>query len=77
VSADYTDLLIPFYQQQRDERPNVLILMTDQQRWDSIKALGAPWMITPHLDRLDWDFYLACGGQEELVHAVRQGRFRT
>jgi arylsulfatase len=33
-------------------RPNIILIMTDQQRADSIGALGAPWMKTPHLDRL-------------------------
>ncbi len=34
------------------ERPNIILIMTDQQRLDSIAALGAPWMQTPNLDRL-------------------------
>jgi len=33
-------------------RPNILILMTDQQRWDSLGAYGAPEACTPNLDRL-------------------------
>jgi arylsulfatase len=33
-------------------RPNIVLIMTDQQRADSIAALGAPWMNTPNLDRL-------------------------
>jgi arylsulfatase len=33
-------------------RPNIILIMTDQQRADTIGALGAPWMKTPHLDRL-------------------------
>jgi arylsulfatase len=33
-------------------RPNIILIMTDQQRADTIGALGAPWMRTPHLDRL-------------------------
>ena len=33
-------------------RPNIILIMTDQQRADTIGALGAPWMNTPHLDRL-------------------------
>ena len=33
-------------------RPNILFITTDQQRADSIGALDAPWMKTPHLDRL-------------------------
>lgn len=34
------------------DRPNIILIMTDQQRADTIGALGAPWMRTPHLDRL-------------------------
>ena len=34
------------------DRPNIILIMTDQQRADTIGALGAPWMQTPHLDRL-------------------------
>lgn len=33
-------------------RPNILIIYTDQQRYDTIRALGADWMHTPNLDRL-------------------------
>lgn len=33
-------------------RPNIILIMTDQQRADTIGALGAPWMRTPNLDRL-------------------------
>ncbi|MES2185037.1 MAG: sulfatase-like hydrolase/transferase [Pseudomonadota bacterium] len=32
--------------------PHIILIMTDQQRIDTIGALGAPWMKTPHLDRL-------------------------
>ncbi|MDP0495665.1 MAG: sulfatase-like hydrolase/transferase [Verrucomicrobiota bacterium JB024] len=32
--------------------PNILILMTDQQRWDSLGIYGAPEANTPNLDRL-------------------------
>ncbi len=32
--------------------PNVLFLMTDQQRFDTIAALGNPHICTPNLDRL-------------------------
>jgi len=36
-----------------EERPpNVLWICTDQQRWDTIRALGNPHVETPHLDRL-------------------------
>ncbi|HET7559772.1 MAG TPA: sulfatase-like hydrolase/transferase [Limnochordia bacterium] len=35
-----------------DARPNIILIMTDQQRFDTIRALGAGHMQTPHLDRL-------------------------
>ena len=34
------------------DRPNIILIMTDQQRADTINATGAPWMRTPNLDRL-------------------------
>ena len=34
------------------DRPNIILIITDQQRYDSINALGASWMKTPHLDRM-------------------------
>ena len=34
------------------DRPNVLLLYTDQQRFDTIRALGNPYIQTPTLDRL-------------------------
>ncbi|MBI3373360.1 MAG: sulfatase-like hydrolase/transferase [Betaproteobacteria bacterium] len=33
-------------------KPNIILIITDQQRADTISALGAPWMHTPTLDRL-------------------------
>ena len=35
-----------------DERPNIILIITDQQRYDTIAALGFPYMDTPNLDRL-------------------------
>lgn len=35
-----------------DARPNLVFVITDQQRFDTIAALGASHMDTPHLDRL-------------------------
>jgi arylsulfatase A-like enzyme len=36
----------------KENRPNILLLHTDQQRFDTIAALGASHMTTPNLDRL-------------------------
>ena len=35
-----------------DSRPNIIFIITDQQRFDTIAALGFDYMETPHLDRL-------------------------
>jgi len=35
-----------------ESRPNIILIMTDQQRFYSIRALGFPYMDTPNLDRL-------------------------
>jgi arylsulfatase A-like enzyme len=35
-----------------DSRPNIIFIITDQQRYDTIAALGFPYVDTPHLDRL-------------------------
>jgi arylsulfatase A-like enzyme len=32
------------------DRPNVLVVFTDQQRWDTVGAYGSPLDITPNLD---------------------------
>ncbi len=34
-----------------DQRPNIVLIITDQQRFDSIAASGFPYMDTPNLDR--------------------------
>lgn len=34
------------------QRPNIIFIITDQQRYDTIAALGYPHVDTPHLDRL-------------------------
>lgn len=36
----------------QDDRPNVIFIITDQQRFDTIAALGYPTVDTPNLDRL-------------------------
>ncbi len=34
------------------QSPNIIFIITDQQRFDTIRALGFPYMETPNLDRL-------------------------
>lgn len=36
----------------RDRRPNVLFILTDDQRWDAIGLGGSRHLKTPHIDRL-------------------------
>ena len=33
------------------KKPNILLLMTDQQRWDAMSCSG-DWVRTPHMDRI-------------------------
>ena len=33
-------------------RPNIVFILTDQQRFDTIRAMGFPYMDTPNIDRL-------------------------
>ncbi|SVC21154.1 uncharacterized protein METZ01_LOCUS274008, partial [marine metagenome] len=35
-----------------DSRPNIIFIITDQQRYDTVNALGFPYVDTPHMDRL-------------------------
>ena len=41
-----------------DSRPHIIFIITDQQRYDTIAALGYDHMDTPHLDRLVRDCLL-------------------
>jgi len=34
------------------DRPNVLLILTDQQRWDTLGAYGSPMDLTPNLDAM-------------------------
>ena len=37
------------------KKPNILLLMPDQQRWDSLGCNGNTFVSTPHIDRLAAD----------------------
>ena len=53
VSSMATICMFPFSLKAETKRPNVLIIITDQQRWDALNASGANSVIcTPNLDRL-------------------------
>ena len=34
------------------DRPNILLILTDQHRWDTLGCYGAPTCRTPNLDTL-------------------------
>jgi arylsulfatase A-like enzyme len=36
----------------QDTRPNIVFIITDQQRYDTINAFGASHMVTPNMDKL-------------------------
>jgi arylsulfatase A-like enzyme len=48
--SDYTFPL--FVRKRPADKPNILLLFTDQQRFDTINALGFDYMVTPNLNRL-------------------------
>jgi N-acetylglucosamine-6-sulfatase len=35
-----------------ESRPNVVFILTDDQRWDAMSCAGHPFLKTPHLDRI-------------------------
>ncbi len=36
----------------KERRPNIVFILTDDQRWDEMSCAGHPFLKTPHLDRL-------------------------
>ncbi|MBT6054821.1 MAG: sulfatase [Planctomycetaceae bacterium] len=38
--------------QNKQQRPNVLFILTDDQRYDALSCMGHPHLETPHIDRL-------------------------
>ncbi len=36
----------------KSEKPNILFILTDDQRWDAISCMGNKILMTPHIDRL-------------------------
>ena len=35
-----------------DDRPNIIFVITDDQRWDQLGCTGHPVLKTPHIDRI-------------------------
>jgi arylsulfatase A-like enzyme len=58
-------------------RPNILVIMTDQQRRDTIGAYGCAWIETPNLDRLaaDGTLFTACTVDNPICTPSRASMF--
>ena len=39
-------------QKQAIEKPNIIFILTDDQRWDAMGAMGNPIIQTPNMDKL-------------------------
>lgn len=44
--------IVPVISIAQNKRPNVLFIMTDQQRWDAMHCAGNPEIKTPNMDRI-------------------------
>ncbi|HAV64140.1 MAG TPA: sulfatase [Verrucomicrobiales bacterium] len=52
LAAAFVPLLLVSSAHAAATRPNIIVLLTDDQRWDTLGAMGNPIIQTPHLDRL-------------------------
>ncbi|MCU0915304.1 MAG: sulfatase-like hydrolase/transferase [Planctomycetes bacterium] len=50
--ADRLGASLPAADNPAPAKPNIVFILTDDQRWDTIRALGNPEIHTPNLDRL-------------------------
>ena len=67
LAAGFALLTLPMALQAADApKVNLLLIMTDQQRWDAMSCAGNPVIKTPHFDQLAKEgvrftnFYSAC-----------------
>lgn len=47
-------------QAEKNQKPHIILIMTDQQRFDAIGCAGNSSIITPHIDRLASEGHLFC-----------------
>lgn len=52
ISTFALSVLIPTFGFSQNKKPNVLIIMTDQQRWDAMRCAGNLEIKTPNMDRI-------------------------
>jgi len=45
-------VLLGFFQPLAAKQPNVVFILTDDQRWDALSCMGNPHLKTPNIDRL-------------------------
>jgi len=55
--------------------PNVIVFMTDQQRWDTSSFFGCPLELTPNYD-LEHDPYELCNLVEDRQYLALREEFR-
>ena len=52
--------------QPEKKQPHIILIMTDQQRWDALGCAGNEAVISPNVDRLAADGHLFCNAYERL-----------
>jgi hypothetical protein len=48
-------LRVALVEDQRDSRPNIFFILTDDQRWNTLGCMGDTNILTPNIDRLAWE----------------------
>jgi len=50
------------------QRPNILLIVTDTQRCDTLKCMGNPHAVSPNIDRLARVLSLSAADKSKRVH---------